>query len=165
MLEELNYKTIKNMVYEIRGRRVMLDFDLAQIFGYETKALNKQVKNNMNLFDEKDRFIIEPEEWNNILRCKNFTANVTANFLSKRRTLPYAFTEKGIFVLTTILKPKDDICRGNVELLNEYLRQSDNIEILEKAHNKAINYEIVRFESGEISLDVRVSPTTRTIQN
>ena len=92
---------IKDMIYEIRGQKVMLDFDLARIYGYETKAFNQQVKNNIKKFDEDFRFRITTSEWNDILRSKNLTANYVS---SKRRYNPFVFTEQGIYMLMTILK-------------------------------------------------------------
>ena len=53
---ELTNKTIESMIYEIRGQKVMLDFELAKIYGYETKRFNEQVKNNVNKFPERYRF-------------------------------------------------------------------------------------------------------------
>lgn len=53
----------------------MLDFDLAKIYGYETKNFNRQISNNMERFDKEFRFQISKEEFNIILRCKNFTSS------------------------------------------------------------------------------------------
>ena len=72
---ELNNETFKSMIYEIRGQKVMLDFDLAKIYGYETKNFNRQISNNMEWFDKEFRFQISKEEFNIILRCKNFTSS------------------------------------------------------------------------------------------
>ncbi len=99
-IPELNNETIESMIYIVRGQKVMLDFELANIYGYETKFFNRQVKNNIDKFDDEFRFQLNNEEWENILRCKNFTAN----YLSKRRYLPYVFTEQGIYMLMTVLK-------------------------------------------------------------
>ena len=96
---KLNNETIKSMIYEIRGQKVMLDFDLAQIYGYETKNFNRQISNNMERFDKEFRFQISKEEFNIILRCKNFTSS-----WGGIRYLPYAFTEQGIYMLMTVLK-------------------------------------------------------------
>ena len=96
---ELNNETIKSMIYEIRGQKVMLDFDLAKIYGYETKNFNRQISNNMERFDKEFRFQISKEEFNIILRCKNFTSS-----WGGIRYLPYAFTEQGIYMLMTVLK-------------------------------------------------------------
>lgn len=67
---------IKNMIYEIRGKKVMLDSDLAKIYNYETKNFNRQVKNNIERFDSDFMFLLTNEEYDEILRCKNFTSNL-----------------------------------------------------------------------------------------
>lgn len=95
---EVNKKTIGDNIYTIRGQKVMLDFALAAVYGYETKNLNRQVKNNIDKFDEDFMFQLTKEEIEN-LRCKNFTSNWGGS-----RYLPYAFTEQGIYMLMTILK-------------------------------------------------------------
>lgn len=97
-IQILTEDKIKNMVYEIRGQQVMLDFELAEIYGYETKNFNRQVKNNIEKFDDDFMFQLTDEEWNN-LRCKNFTSSWGGT-----RYLPYAFTEQGIYMLMTVLK-------------------------------------------------------------
>ena len=98
---ELTEENIKSMVYEIRGQKVMLDFDLARIYGYETKYYNRQIKNNIDRFPEDFMFQLANYEIEEILRCKKFTANELS---SKRRYNPYAFTEQGIYMLMTVLK-------------------------------------------------------------
>ena len=108
-----NSEWIKDKIYTIRGEQVMLDFELAEIYGYETKAFNQQVKNNIERFDEDFRFQLIDDEFNEILRCKNSTSNEilrSKNLTSKtenrggRRYMPYAFTEQGIYMLMTVLK-------------------------------------------------------------
>ena len=69
----VNEKEIKDKIYVIRGIKIMLDSDLAEIYGYTTKAFNQQVKNNIKRFDEDFRFELTKEEYNDILRSKNFT--------------------------------------------------------------------------------------------
>ncbi len=99
IIPELNNETIESMIYVIRGVKVMLDFDLARIYGYATRDFNNQVKNNIERFDADFRFQINKEELNSILMLKKST--------SKRggiRKLPYAFTEQGIYMLMTVLK-------------------------------------------------------------
>ena len=70
---ELNNETIDSLIYEIRGEKVMLDFDLARIYGYTTKAFNQQVKNNINKFPERYRFQLSKNELLTISRSKNLT--------------------------------------------------------------------------------------------
>ena len=92
---------VKDNIHEIRGKKVMLDFDLAKIYGYKTKDFNRQVKNNIERFDDDFMFQSKEEEFKN-LRCKNFTSSLD-NY-GGRRYLPYAFTEQGIYMLMTVLK-------------------------------------------------------------
>ena len=91
-------ETIRDKIYFIRGQKVMLDFELAEIYGYTTKAFNQQVKNNRDRFEEDFRFQLSTEEWQN-LRSKI----LTSSWGGKRYT-PYAFTEQGIYMLMTVLK-------------------------------------------------------------
>lgn len=101
----IDEKLLKDKIYLIRGVQVMLDSDLAEIYGYTTKRLNEQVKNNIEKFDEEDlMFQLTKEE-------KDITNNI--NLRSKFSTLeqgkyskylPYAFTEQGVYMLMTVLK-------------------------------------------------------------
>lgn len=77
----------------------MLDFDLARIYGYETGYFNRQVKNNVDRFDNDFMFQLTREEWAEILKCKNFTSNWGGN-----RKLPFAFTEQGLYMLMPVLR-------------------------------------------------------------
>ena len=104
IVPELNYETIESMVYEIRGQKVMLDFDLAKIYGYETKAFNQQVKNNIDKFPEKYRFQLTKEEVEKLSRSKILTTMQTKGTKGGRVYLPYAFTEQGVYMLMTVLK-------------------------------------------------------------
>ena len=97
---------IKDMVYEIRGQKVMLDFDLARIYGYETKAFNQQVKNNADRFPEEFRFRLTRNEVDDP-RSKILTSAISSRFFNQKggaKYLPYAFTEQGVYMLMTVLK-------------------------------------------------------------
>lgn len=89
---------ISKLIYTIRGKQVMLDSDLAIIYGYEVKRLNEQVKNNINRFPDDFMFQMTREEVKD-LRSKFSTANIN----SKSRSLPHVFTEQGIYMLATVL--------------------------------------------------------------
>ena len=98
---ELTEENMQLMIYTIRNQKVMLDFDLARIYGYSTKAFNQQVKNNNEKFPDDFMFQLTDKEIINILRSRILTANELS---SKRRYNPYAFTEQGIYMLMTVLK-------------------------------------------------------------
>ena len=92
-------ETLQSKIYYIRGQKVMLDVDLVEIYGYETKNFNRQVKNNIAKFEGDDfMFQLTASEFEN-LRCKIFTSSWGGS-----RYLPLAFTEQGIYMLMTVLR-------------------------------------------------------------
>ena len=111
-------QTIQSMIYEIRGQRVMLDFDLAEMYGVETRRLNEQVKRNIERFPEDFMFQLTKGELE-ILRSQIATSNssenqkgtnwtsqiATSNFVRMGlRKPPYAFTENGVAMLSSVLR-------------------------------------------------------------
>lgn len=101
----LNQETIQSKIYMIRGQKVMLDVDLAEIYGYETKNFNRQVKNNCEKFEGEDfMFQLNDEEIELLSRCKNFTLNRGNGRGKNIKYNPYAFTEQGIYMLMTVLR-------------------------------------------------------------
>lgn len=84
--EIINEQSLKNCIYMIRGQQVMLDLDLAAIYGYSTSDFNRQVKNNIEKFPEDFYFQLSEKETNIILRWKNSTANWGG--VRKNRTTP-----------------------------------------------------------------------------
>ncbi|MBQ8901544.1 MAG: ORF6N domain-containing protein [Bacilli bacterium] len=97
-MNELVDSKIENMIYEIRGKQVMLDSDLARLYGCKngTKSINLAVKRHIRRFPERFMFQLSEYEYSN-LRFQFETAN-------KNRSLPYAFTEQGVAMLATVLK-------------------------------------------------------------
>ena len=96
--ELMTVDNICNSVYVIRGQQVMLDYDLAEIYGYEVKRLNEQVKRNITRFPEDFMFQLTTEE-DVILKSQIATSS-----WGGKRKLPYAFTEQGIYMLATVLR-------------------------------------------------------------
>ena len=93
-----NLINIENKILVIRGQQVMLDRDLAEIYGYETKRFNEQVKNNIERFDADFRFQLTDEE------IYNLRSKISTSSWGGTRYKPYAFTEQGIYMLMTVLK-------------------------------------------------------------
>ena len=94
----VNEDTIRSKIYTVREKEVMLDFELAEIYGYETKAFNQQVKRNIEKFEDDFMFQLTEEEYES-LRSQNVTSS-----WGGRRYMPFAFTEQGIYMLMTVLK-------------------------------------------------------------
>lgn len=95
----IDTNTVQNLVYTIRGQQVMLDNDLAALYGYEVKRLNEQVRRNIKRFPEDFMFQLTKNE-TDVLRSQFATANIN----TKSRSYPYVFTEQGIYMLATVLR-------------------------------------------------------------
>lgn len=109
--ELMTVDNICNRVYFIRGQQVMLDCDLAEIYGYEVKALNQQVKRNIIRFPDDFMFQLTKEEVDFVksqIVTSNGTKNLKSQFVTSSwggtRKLPYVFTEQGIYMLATVLR-------------------------------------------------------------
>ncbi|MBP3338781.1 MAG: ORF6N domain-containing protein [Lachnospiraceae bacterium] len=104
--ELMTVDNISNRVYVIRGQQVMLDYDLAEIYGYEVKRLNEQVKRNITRFPEDFMFQLTKDEIDfvksQIATSRNY--NMYEGQDGGRRKSPYAFTEQGIYMLATVLR-------------------------------------------------------------
>lgn len=104
--ELMTVDNIRNRVYIIRGQQVMLDFDLAEIYGYEVKKLNQQVKRNIARFPEDFMFQLKKDEVpEECLKSQIVTLNEAGNRRGLHiKKMPYAFTEQGIYMLATVLR-------------------------------------------------------------
>ena len=125
---------IQNMIYEIRGQKVMFDRDLAGLYGVELKVMNQAVKRNVERFPPDFMFQLTQDEWD-ILRSQIVTANEN---ISKVRFSPYVFTEQGVSMLSSVINSKRaievniNIMRTFVKLRRYVLLQSDkNEQIIE----------------------------------
>lgn len=101
--------TIENIIYDVRGVKVMLDYDLAAIYGVETRTLNQAVKRNIERFPEDFMFMLSDKEWKNLhanLLATNMTSQFVISSINKRKksTPPYAFTEHGAVMLASVLR-------------------------------------------------------------
>ena len=110
-----NLVQIQNLIYEIRGLKVMLDSDLANLYGVETKSLNRAVKRNIERFPVNFMFQLTKEEWQN-LRCQNGTFKNDI-----RKYLPYVFTEQGVAMLSSVLRSKQAI-QTNIQIMNTFVK-------------------------------------------
>ena len=147
--------TIQNKIYEVRGQSVMLDFDLAELYEVETKALNQAVKRNSERFPQRFMFRLTQDEWESMR-----SQIVTASDQSKRNvnTTPFAFTEHGVTMLASVLRSKKAI-QTNIaivdafislkEFVMNYKELSDKLKEMESRYDKnfqdifqAINYLI-----------------------
>lgn len=108
---------IQNIIYELRNEKVMLDFDLANLYGIETKRLNEQVKRNINRFPSDFMFRISLDEWQNLMRSQNATASQSKRNI---KITPFAFTEHGVAMLASVLK-SDKAVKMNIAIVRAFI--------------------------------------------
>src|SRR3989338_9961265 len=150
----VSHEVIERNIYLIRGKKVMFDHDLASLYGVETKALNRAVKRNMCRFPEDFMFQLTPDE---ALRCQIGTSKKTGK--GGRRYLPYAFTEHGILILSSVLNSLV-ASQINVHIIRAFVRQREflnshrdlksRLDDLEKKYDK--QFQVV-FKSIKAILD------------
>ena len=140
-LIEKDYK-LENMIYEIRGKQVMLDSDLAELYKVETKRINEAVKNNPMKFPERYSWILTDDEKDNL-----WSKFSTANLSNMSRVNPRVFTEQGVYMLATILKSKvanDTTIRimDSFVAMRHYLIENKDIyKTLNNINNKVIEHD------------------------
>ncbi len=132
---------IMNKIYYIRGQKVMLDSDLAELYGVETRRLNEQVARNPDRFPEDFMFRLNENEFESLM------SQIATSKRGGRRKLPYMFSEHGVLMLSSILNSKQAI-QVNIQVMRIFtrIRQMfvDNTEIrleIEKIKNKLDNQD------------------------
>jgi hypothetical protein len=116
-MSDVSLTKIEKMIYMIRGEKVMLDSDLAELYGVETKALNRQVTRNKIRFPDDFMFRLSIDEYES-LRCQNGTSNEGRG---GRRYLPLVFTEGGVAMLSSVLT-SDRAAQVNLAIIRTFIR-------------------------------------------
>ena len=141
----IRYEDVENKIIDIRNQKVIIDSDIAELYGVETRDVNKAVKNNPDKFPVDFIFELTLKELDN-LRGKFSTTK-----FSKTRSLPKAFTEKGLYMLATILKSNraTQTTLAIIETFANIKNLSRNIKELSEVNDEAKKKDIMR-KSGEI---------------
>lgn len=142
----MELQVIQQRIYEVRGQKVMLDFDLAALYEVETRIFNQAVKRNSDLFPEDFMFRLTKEEWVEI----SSSQTVMIDSLPKNRTgkyLPYAFTEHGVTMLASVLKSERArkmniaIVRAFIALRKMVIQYADIIEQIAQIKERVANHD------------------------
>ena len=141
---------IKNLIYTIRGKQVMIDSDVAMLYQYETKNINKAVKRNIERFPEDFCFQLTESELQ-ILRFQFGTSNQSEkiNYETRggRRYLPYVFTEQGIAMLAGVLKNKIAV-KVSINIIKSFIEMrkfiSTNGQVFERLTN--VEYKLLEHD-------------------
>lgn len=143
-LNIVNREEIKNLIYTIRGKQVMLDSDVAMLYHYETKNVNKAMKRNIERFPEDFCFQLTDDEFKN-LRFQIGTLNKKVNNgRVTRKYLPYVYTEQGISMLAGVLK-NDIAIEVSISIIRAFIEMrkfiSSNAQIFERLTN--VEYKLL----------------------
>lgn len=144
MDNETNLKTLETevLICELRGRKVILDYQLANLYGVETKNLKRAVKANMNRFPEDFMFELTKEEFD-ILRCRNFTSKGRGG----TRYMPYAFTQEGVAMLSGLLR-SDVAVQANIFIMRAFVKMRTTLAFAERL---SIDLEQLRHQVSELN--------------
>ena len=150
---------IKRKIYEIRGRRVMLDSDLAGMYQVETKNLKRAVRANIERFPDDFMFELTKDEYDALrcniftsnndgdaLRCKNFTSNKRGG----NRYLPFAFTREGIAMLSGLLRSEIAV-QANINIMRAFFQMQEALLIVS---NTQLQLEQIRAEIKQLRTDM-----------
>ena len=152
---------IESLIRTIRGQKVMVDFDLAMLYGVKTKALNQSVKRNIKRFPDDFMFQLTKEEWD-VLRSQIVTTKqyenielaflqsqfVTAKNISKIRTLPYAFTRNGVGMLSSVLGSETAVDM-NIRIMRAFTASQQIMESHAILYKRVFNLEQHQQETDE----------------
>ena len=125
-IAEKDVINIENMIYEIDGKEVMLDSDLAKLYNAETKRVNEAVNRNKEKFPSRISWITNDKEVDVL-----WSQNATANISSKSRTNTRVFTEQGVYMLATILKSKEAI-QTSIRIMDTFVKMRHYINYNKK---------------------------------
>ena len=145
----IKIENLKELIIEIRDEKVLLDSDLANIYGVETKRINEAVKNNPDKFPQDYMFELNESEFAD-LRSKFSTTK-----FAKTRVLPKAFSEKGLYMVATILRSQQaiDATFAIIETFSKQRELSRSIKQLSATQNKAEQKSLMQ-KSGELIADI-----------
>ena len=145
-----NEENIEKRIAVCRGVQVMLDSDVAELFGVDTGQLNRQMKRNLSRFPKDFCFQPSNLELKDILRCQNGTSN---SLSSKRRYVPYVYTEQGIIALSGVIKNdfavemSIRIVRAFIAMRKFIIENGDVLLKLAQIQNKQVSFELETFNA------------------
>ena len=146
-LKIVNSKEIKNLIYTIRGKQVMLDSDVAMLYHYETKNVNKAMKRNIERFPEDFCFQLTDDEFKNLRFQFGTLDKKVNNGKVTRKYLPYVYTEQGISMLAGVLK-NDIAIQVSISIIRAFIEMrkfiSSNSQIFERLTN--VEYKLLEHD-------------------
>jgi len=143
----LPHEFIEDTILLIRGKRVILDHDLARLYGVSTKVLNQAVKRNLDRFPDDFMFQLtkaEADEWQHLKRLRSQIVTLKKARGTHRKYQPFAFTEHGILMLSSVLKSQRAV-QVNIQIMRTFVRLREmlasNETLIERLNKLEANYD------------------------
>lgn len=153
----ITQKEIENQIYNVKGKQVMLDSDLAKIYQVETKVFNQAVKRNADRFPESFCFQLAQDEFDTInLRSQIVTSSLN---YGGRRYLPYAFTEQGIAMLSAVLR-SDIAVKVSIEIMNAFVEKRKMV-----VNNAALFHRLDKMVLKQAEADLKFEEIFKAIES
>lgn len=164
MNEIIKADDIQNLIFHIRNQQVMIDRDLAEMYGVETKVLNQAVKRNIERFPDLFRFQLTEKENNELItNCDRFrnlrSQSVTSSTHGGRRYLPYAFTEQGVAMLSAVLRSNTAI-KVSIQIMQAFVEIKKFI-----ATNAGIFQRLENIEKKHFIADEKFEKIFKALEN
>ena len=167
-MSEVSLSKIENMIYVIRGQKVMLDSDLSELYEVETAQLTRQVRRNLSRFPDDFMFQLNPEEYEIVKSQKGKTYSTYGG----RRYLPMAFTETGVAMLSSVLT-SERAAQVNIAIMRTFVKLRSFLSIedslpekvnkLESGTNKLFKIVFERLDTMEEYILPRIDPSRKRI--
>ncbi len=171
-MDLIKHEYIENNICTIRGMQVMVDYHLAELYGVATKRLNEQVKRNKKRFPNTFMFQLSQKEWDTLQ--SQISTTVTTNDLqsqnatTKRRTLPYVFTEQGVSMLSAVLN-SDQAIETSIQIMQAFVnmrkflvnnasvfQRLDQLELKQLQSDEKFNRIFKALEAGQLKADTGI---------
>ena len=167
-MSDVSLSKIEDMIYVIRGQKVMLDSDLAELYEVETAQLTRQVRRNLSRFPDDFMFQLNPEEYEIVKLQKEKTSSTYGG----RRYLPMVFTETGVAMLSSVLT-SDRAAQVNMAIMRTFVKLRSFLSIedslpekvnkLESGTNKLFKIVFERLDTIEEYILPRIDPSRKRI--
>ena len=167
MENEISTSKIENKIFIIRGVQVMIDRDIAELYGVETRRLNEQVKRNIERFPEEFMFQMNDEEFENwksqivISNLDNNSSNLMSQFATSSwggiRKPPYVFTEHGVTMLASVLKSETAV-KASIQIVKAFVSMRHFV-----ANNAELFAELKAMRQHQIETDVHLKESDTKI--
>ena len=154
----IDNQTIQEKIYTIRSLQVMLDEDLALLYGVETKVFNQAVKRNIERFPQKFRFQLTEEEYKN-LRSRFVTLSLDKGWGTHKKYLPYVFTEQGVSMLSAVLRSQMAI-EVSIQIIDTFVNMRRFL-----LNNASIFHKIKSIEKRQITYEIKNDTKVDAILN